>query len=323
MGFKEINPEQVRENIELIENELISKINNKKYIVGNLEIPNLNNLINRTDIKKYNTEIKISEVIGDIQLFHLMSDNKEALFQAASQFNLLEMVSPTITPEHGVGRYEFDYTQGPSCAIACGAGTIYRNYFVNVNGNIGQTKNKQIDCLNEIGIELNNHKHYLWDMINGYAFVNKEGLIRISDYIETLNKNQYKALKRKLRVGIQWNTQVTIDDSDNIVSQIYCSALPVAYSQIDSSYWESFAKLILEATYEATFYAGLINYEKTGSNRIYLTLVGGGAFGNKKEWIINAIKETIIKFKKTPLDIRIVSFSEPDLEIRKMINNIQ
>jgi len=32
--------------------------------------------------------------------------------------------------KHGVTRYQHDHTQGPACAIACGAATIYRNYFV-------------------------------------------------------------------------------------------------------------------------------------------------------------------------------------------------
>jgi hypothetical protein len=62
-----------------------------------------------------------------------------ALFQVASQFNALEMVAPNITPEDGVTRYQHDRTQGPACAIAAGAATIYRNYFVPVAGGIGQT----------------------------------------------------------------------------------------------------------------------------------------------------------------------------------------
>jgi len=61
---------------------------------------------------------------------HCDIENTNALFQAASQFNLLEMIVPHISPEQGVDRYENDFTQGPACAIACGAGTIYRNYFV-------------------------------------------------------------------------------------------------------------------------------------------------------------------------------------------------
>lgn len=47
-----------------------------------------------------------------------------ALFQVASQFNLLEMINPNITPEMGIDRYEFDRTQGPICAMSCGAETI-------------------------------------------------------------------------------------------------------------------------------------------------------------------------------------------------------
>ena len=55
-----------------------------------------------------------------------------ALFQVASQFNLLEMTGPSATPEDGVTRYSADHTQGPACAIAAGAATIYRNYFAPV-----------------------------------------------------------------------------------------------------------------------------------------------------------------------------------------------
>jgi len=56
---------------------------------------------------------------------HADSANAGAIFQVASQFNLLEMVSDNVTPEQGVTRYERDATQGPACAIAAGAGTIY------------------------------------------------------------------------------------------------------------------------------------------------------------------------------------------------------
>jgi len=37
-----------------------------------------------------------------------------APFQVASQFNLLEMTGPSVTPEHGVARYAHDPTQGPA-----------------------------------------------------------------------------------------------------------------------------------------------------------------------------------------------------------------
>jgi lipoprotein signal peptidase len=135
-----------------------------------------------------------------------------------------------------------------------------------------------------------------------------------------MNEEQYNALKSKLRVGIQWNTEVTLNDRKNIVNQVYCSALPVAYSRIEDSLWEKFARLILEATYEATFYAALINYQKTGNNKLFLTLVGGGAFGNKKEWIIDAIRNSINKFINTPLDIMIVSYGRSKWEVVELLN---
>jgi hypothetical protein len=124
-----------------------------------------------------------------------------------------------------------------------------------------------------------------------------------------------------LKVGIQWNTEVTISNDKQKVSQIYCSALPVIYSSIDSIYWESFARVILEATYEATLYTALINLDKTNSNLVYLTLVGGGAFGNREYWILESLQVAINKFRNIPLDVRIVSYGESNVELVKMIND--
>lgn len=64
MGFKEENPQQVKENIEVVDNKLISKINNREYVFGKLEIPSLKELRNQLNLKeKYNSQIKASEVV--------------------------------------------------------------------------------------------------------------------------------------------------------------------------------------------------------------------------------------------------------------------
>ena len=324
MGFKEKNPEQVRENIEIDDNKLISKINDNEFIYGELEIPSLEELRSQSHkLENYHSKIKISEVVGNIQTFHIEKSNNKSIIQVASQFNLLEMVSPNRTPEDGIGVYEYDATQGPACAIACGAGTIYRNYFVNINGQIGQTSTKQIDCLKDIAIELENEKYNHWEMRNGYALANREGLIKITDKIVSLTENEYEYLKGKLRIGVQWNSEVTISDNKNFITQVYCSALPVAYSHIEKELWSYFAKMILEATYEATLYIALKNYERTQNNKVFLTLVGGGAFGNKNEWIFNAIGKAIKKFSNTPLDIKIVSYGSSNRNIQQFINLIK
>lgn len=323
-GFDELSPDDVRNNLHIEGKNIISKVNGKSYHFGVLEIPTLSQL--RLTSKDINTSCKslsIAELVGNAQTLHCNEDNKNALFQAASQFNLLEMVGPHITPEKGVGIYENDYTQGPACAIACGAGTIYRNYFAAVQGNIEQTAFTQIDCLCEIGKLLNNEKLNLWKMANGYALLNQEGLLNINKQIAQLSYSERETLKGALKIGLQWNTEVTLGSNKQLVSQAYCSALPVAYSNLESYYFESFARVILEATYEATFHAALINLENTGSKKLFLTLVGGGAFGNEMHWIIESLQQTIALFKNYPLQVNIVSYGNSNEHVVKMINEIK
>ena len=323
-GFTEKSPEQVRANIEIEESALISRVNGAKFNFGRLEVASLKELENQaSSLKNYNSKIDVEEVIGNIQTFHKEIFNNEAVFQAASQFNLLEMVSPRITPEQGVGIYEKDKTQGPSCATACGAGTIYRNYFAEVNGSVGQSFNNQIDCLQDIGNELNNNTNNLWEMSNGYALANEDGLKNINLQISKKTEKELTDLKQKLRIGLQWDTEVTIGNSKNRVTQAYCSALPIAYSCVLPYFWTDFAKLILDATYEATFFASLINYEKTGNDKLFLTLVGGGVFGNKMEWISDAIKKSIHKFSNTPLKVKIVSYGSSKLAVRNLVESVR
>jgi hypothetical protein len=323
-GFKEENPEQVRKNLEIDGTKLISKINGAEYTFGQLEVVSLHNLRKRAlPCMHHRAKISISEVVGNIQAMHEAPSNAGAMIQAASQFNLLEMIRPNVTPERGVGIYENDYTQGPACAIACGAGTIYRNYFADVNGQIGQSANNQIDCLKHIGIELKNDSLKLWEMQNGYALAKDiDSLKVIAAQINNKTEQDYEDLKGYLSIGIQWDTEVTISKKKQLVTQAYCSALPVRYSAIHSCYWKEFACLILEATYEATLYAALLNFEKTGNNKTYLTLVGGGAFGNKEEWIIKAMQKVFFKFSESPLDVSIVSYGKSNQAVIELIKSI-
>lgn len=321
MGFEEISPDNVGANLELDNTKMRSKVNGASYEMGTLEIPLLKDLRSRyKDLGSFSNTLRVSEIIGDVQKMHCLSENKNALFQAASQFNLLEMVGPDVTPEQGVGSYQYDRTQGPACAIACGAGTIYRNYFVPINGKAGQSVNNQIDCLDTLGSALGNQDSKLWKMTNGYALPDQEGLLIINKKLSDIFIEEREQLKGLLKIGIQWDTEVTVSISKQLVSQAYCSALPVAYSHLEFYYWEYFARLVLEATYEATLYAGLINYENTGSNKVFLTLVGGGAFGNEMNWIIDSIEKAFIKFQNTPLDVKIVSYDSSTKVVKDLVS---
>lgn len=321
-GFKEKSAEQVRQNLRIEGDSFISEISGQKFTFGNLEIATLQELTTQIEELSIDGKIKVSEVVADVQELHQNIDNSNSLFQAASQFNLLEMIGPHIMPENGITRYEEDYTQGPACAIACGAGTIFRNYFVNIDDQIGQNRYKQIDCLDLVSEMLNNEQDSFWKMQNGYAMFSQKGILALNKKLASLDQNDLDELKLNLKIGIQWNTEVTKSDTKHKVSQIYCSALPVSYCRLETFYFEKFARIILEATYEATLAAALINLKKNGSNKVFLTLVGGSAFGNEEYWILESMAKAINKFKKTPLDIYVVSYRKSNSNLTKMINDL-
>lgn len=319
-GLREESVDDVRENLTLSGDLLTSAANGRSMRCGQLEIPTLAELRVRAGKVAVSTgRLRLNEVVGDVQQLHADPANAGAMFQVASQFNLLEMVSPSVTPEDGIGRYEFDRTQGPACAIACGAGTIYRNYFVDVDGQKGQTVDRQIDCLRDVGVALGNGSDRLWSTRNGYALATESGLREISARLSTMSETERDELRQLLRIGVQWDTQVTLGNSDHTVSQAFCSALPVAYSRHSSNLWEGFARLVLDASYEATFLAAILNAARTGSRRLYLTLLGGGAFGNSETWILDAIQRSLDLYSNHELEVAIVSFGSSNASVRRLI----
>ncbi|MBE9001828.1 hypothetical protein IQ274_27380 [Nostoc sp. LEGE 12447] len=320
-GFPEESPQQVWQNITVDGKVLKSRVNGKVMVCGQLETPSLAELRERVHASGYQVgKISVREIVANVQHLHINESNADSLFQVASQFNLLEMVSPNVTPERGVGIYESDPTQGPACAIAAGAGTIYRNYFATVNGQTGQSTTNQIDCLADIGVALGNSKSRLWEMRNGYALASHSGLLEISNRLRAASESELDGLRELLRIGIQWSTQVTLNDCKHTVSQAYCSALPVSYSRHSSNLWTEFARLVLEASYEATICTAILNSIRNGNNRLFLTLLGGGAFGNQTDWIIGGIQRALNLYKYADLDVAIVSYGSSKQYIQQFVN---
>lgn len=319
-GFAEESPEQVRKNLVLEGENISSNVTGKTFACGSLTLPNLGELTEALKtIEQPVGKLTLSEIVADVQELHRDKANAGSLFQVASQFNLLEMVSPEVSPEAGIDGYEYDHTQGPACAIAAGAGTIYRNYFAPVNGHIGQSIDYQINALYDIGVALGNESGSLWKMKNGYALVSEKGLNSVAEKIMNKSESEIDKLRQLLRIGLQQNTEVTISDSKHKITQAYCSALPVAYSHYSTELWKPFATLVLQASYEATLCAAIINTVKTGNNKVFLTLLGGGAFGNKTSWIINAIERALTKHKNTNIDVFIVSYGSSNHKVKALV----
>lgn len=116
---------------------------------------------------------------------------------------------------------------------------------------------------------------------------------------------------RALGLPDQPKDRLSVGDCSHTVTQAYCSALPVAYSGLPEWQWEEFARLVLEAAYEASLYAAVLNAERTGNNRVFPTLLGGGSFGNRPEWIVGAIRRALELYGGVGLDAAIVSYGSP------------
>ena len=321
MGFSEESHEQVQSNIKIDGQLMTSKVNGKSYCWGSLDTPSLGECLDALRTHEVSPQINtISECIGDAKAIHADPQNANACFQVASQLNLLEMVSPSVTPERGVGIYEYDPTQGPACAIAAGAGTIYRNYFVPIGSTIGQHDTQQLDMSTDLRRALKDDS--LWSVHNGYALPNADQLRTVNQILSIKSEAEYTQLMRALRIGVQGNTQVTLENCSHRVTQLYCSAMPVAYSRQSSALWEPLARLVLNAAYEASYAAAATNKAQTGNNMLYLTLLGGGAFGNRMSWIADAICRAHERFLYQGLNVKIVSYGRSNPDVQNIIQRI-
>ena len=284
-------------------------------------------------LRQGKTKILWRNVEGSVLDLHADPQNTGAIFQAASQFNCLEFPQPLSLPENGITNYAWDHTQGPACAIACGAGTAFRNYLVPMpNGTVGQSAKHQINTLQAV-LErltvLNNDKPIRVKVKDGYANSINKHLYAVHDLLAEHSDD----LRSLLRVGIQRDTEVTYPVlTGRTVTQVYCSAVPISYSQASADAWKPLAQIILQGAYEATLLEGvrqhliLLQQQQESSDKlsspvslpppppptkIYLTLVGGGVFGNDLSWIWQAMEYAHKAVASYPvvLDVAIVHYS--------------
>jgi hypothetical protein len=316
-GFSESKYAETKKRFRIEAEQLLTDTDPpKRFHVGTLSVPSLETL--RAQVAALSppegARLTLRPVVADAYSLHTWPEVNGALIQVASQFNLLEMVGPEVTPEDGITRYRNDPTQGPACAMACAPATVARNYLVPVDGQRGQTCENQINTLHNLdralgipGIQ----------MQNGYALLNARTVREIGRHIDSLDEAARDALRTRLRIGLHCDTEVTAEGAPlgQRVTQAFCSALPVAYNAGTRADWAPFASLVLEASYESTLLAAVINHRRSGNPKVFLTTVGGGAFGNDREWIIRAVRRALRCVQDHPLDVAMVCFGKvsPDL----------
>ena len=293
---------------------------------------------------------------------------------------------------------------GPACALACAAGTVWRNYFVEVEqGGIiseeggegtvqrGQTRDRQFNGLDKIAEILNKAIATKWRAEDHHAGTtpatrlhedatvttasdDRDGLLArgpprdrnllsvrngysscadptlLGQILREMSPEDLDHLRGELRLGLQSSTQVTDTVQKHVknettkrwetihevcphsVSQIFCSALALGQNLSGNGGeerrhgWEPLARLVLEAAYEATLAAAVLNHVKNfapggptgggptggptgrGSGKVFLTFLGGGVFGNELEWIVSAMKRALDLYREFDLEVVLVHF---------------
>ncbi len=305
--------------------QISSLKNQKTFGIGNLEIISLKDLRGRIS--------KIEPEPGRINSFEptpsgtdvgkLLIDprNSNSTFQVASQFNLLEMVHPSFNPEKGVGVYWRDNTQGPACCKRTIGASLFRNYYVKMSdGQLGQTENNQINCLDDFMSYINSDDEIHWDYKNGYVLIDEINISSINEKLSEISNSEREHLKGLLKVGIHRDVQTNNnqDTLDHNVNLVLCSAFPLgSYNSISANKGSLLCQLILEATYEATIISAILNRSEM-SEKLYLTKVGGGVFRNKPEWIAHAMQMARDKYKKYGLEIHLVNWKPMENEYKVM-----
>ena len=57
---------------------------------------------------------------------------------------------------------------------------------------------------------------------------------------------------------------------------------------------------------------------RSGCRRVFLTRLGGGAFGNETEWIDGAIRRAMQLAAQWGLDVLVVSYGRPDQNLERL-----
>jgi len=102
MGFVETEYALTQRQLSVDGEFLQSTVNGRRFRCGALELVSLAALRERAATAPVGPPTRVQIVQGEARALHRDPRNARALFQVASQFNLLEMIGPARRPEDGV-----------------------------------------------------------------------------------------------------------------------------------------------------------------------------------------------------------------------------
>lgn len=209
----------------------------------------------------------------------------------------------------------------------------------------GQTHDHMINNLKDVSYALsseisekkNTTSSEYFDVQGGYSKSDDDRLAKLDAKLKAMDKKgEIDRVRKALRVGVHEDVEVTAENwgreinpgilsssqsyTPHTVTQVFGSAIALgSYARgTETEAWTRFAKLVLQGSYEATLAAAVLTANRhrnsdAGARKVFLTLLGGGAFGNRAHWIYDAIRKACFKYRHWDLDVRVVSFREEDI----------
>lgn len=255
----------------------------------------------------------------DVGAMQADPNNIDAVFQVASNFSALEPTGITHYTEIGITGYISDLTQGPFASISAAPGLFYRMYGIFYDPakeprEWRQTKKHQIELLG--GGLTYPHLKKVFPITNGY--------VNYRDYTEALEVPLTKKDYEEIRIGYHrdiqvlygfttHNSQYDVDDKNQMINQVFTAAID--FGNLNAKFKNNpavieRAKALLDAAYEGTLLAAATNKKK----KVFLTLIGGGVFGNDISWIADAIRKQKNIIKDYGLDVTLIVYKYSSLQ---------
>lgn len=221
----------------------------------------------------------------DVGYLQSLPENDGAVFQVASNFNALELMSKfddrAMTE---VGNYVHDMTQGPFASISAAPGLILRHYYPFHSPDTQPESwrqifdGRQLELLGELPLSVR----------NGYLELREQDLER-------------ELPLSLLRVAHHRDVQVVFGQVQGSrharlahlqrVSQVFTATADLACTNLElfrrhPKEVEGVVKALLKGAYEGTLRAAM----SSGRGKIFLTLIGGGVFANPTSWLVDTLE---------------------------------
>jgi len=225
----------------------------------------------------------------DVSHIQALPENNGALFQVASNFNGTEAQTELQDPdsENFTTKYIYDKTQGPAASISAGGAAVSRVYGVWMKDKPdkpdewAQTEKRQVNFLEALP------EHF--PVTNGY--------VTCKDPNPRFPVKQWKKLLGMYQIGFHQSVQVTSGyrfadtrHKNQTIDQCFCAAMNLQQGGTGARNkglpdGEIKAQFLLDAAYHGTYLTALTHKKQ----QLFLTMIGGGAFGNDKAWIFDSI----------------------------------